>query len=74
MDLNFQYSEHQRSLMRASRSDSRLTRARHLAAAGVIANRIRDYQLRQGAAASSGWLDSMGEAGCSIGRAKGLAA
>lgn len=59
MDLNQLYSQHQHSIMRAAATPSRLARTRYLAAAGALANRIRNYQLSVGAAASSGWLHSM---------------
>lgn len=59
MDLNHLYSQHQLSLMRANATTSRLLRTRHLAAAGVAANRIRNYQLAQGAAAAAGWFRKM---------------
>jgi hypothetical protein len=56
MDLNHLYSEHQLSLMRAAISNSGVARTRHLAAAGLFANRIHIYQLSSGATAASGWL------------------
>lgn len=59
MDLNHLYSQHQLSLMRAGASTSRLTRTKHFAAAGLVANRIRNYQLVKGAGAAAGWLRSM---------------
>jgi hypothetical protein len=58
MDLNHLYSQHQLSLIRAKATTSRLLRTRHLAAAGVAANRIRNYQLAKGAAAAAGWFRS----------------
>lgn len=59
MDLNLLYSQHQGSLMSASAATSRLARTRHLAAAGLLANRIRNYQLAKGAAAAASWLGAM---------------
>jgi hypothetical protein len=56
MDLNLLYSQHQGSLMSAAATTSRLARTKHLAAAGMFANRIRNYQLAKGAAAAAGWL------------------
>jgi hypothetical protein len=56
MDLNLLYSQHQGSLMSAAETTSRLARTKHLAAAGMVANRIRNYQLAKGAAAAAGWL------------------
>lgn len=61
MDLNLLYSQHQIWLMRAAAATSRLRRTKDLAAAGAVANRIRNYQLAKGAAASAGWLRSMEE-------------
>lgn len=58
MDLNHLYSQHQLALMRAVATTSRLARTKHLAAAGAFANRIRNYQVSVGAAASAGWLRS----------------
>lgn len=58
MDLNRQYFEHQLSLMRANGSATRLARTRHLAAAGVTANKISEHQLGIGAAAANGWVSS----------------
>ena len=59
MDLNRLYSQHQGSLMSAAATPSSVARTRHLAAAGVAANRIRNYQLVKGAAAASGWLSAL---------------
>jgi hypothetical protein len=56
MDLNHLYSEHQLSLMRAATTNSCLARTKHLAAAGLFANRIHNYQLSSGATAAPGWL------------------
>lgn len=55
MDLNFLYQQHQLSLMRAASATSRLARTKYLATAGSFANRISNYQLSKGAAASAGW-------------------
>jgi len=59
MDLNLQYFEHQVSLIRANSASTRLGRTRHLAAAGVTANRIGNHQLRIGAGAAQGWILSL---------------
>ncbi len=59
MDLNHLYSQHQVSLMSAAATTSRLARTRHMAAAGVFGDRIRNYQLSIGAPAASGWLHRM---------------
>lgn len=59
MDLNYLYSQHQLCLMRAGEATSRLTRTRHFAAAGLFANRIRDFQLTNGAPAAATWVRSM---------------
>lgn len=59
MDINLLYSQHQGSLMSAAATTSRLARTKHLAAAGVFANRIRNYQLAKGAAAAGGWLSAV---------------
>lgn len=59
MDLNLLYSQHQGSLMSAAATTSRLARTKHLAAAGLFANRIRNYQLAKGAAAAEGWLNAV---------------
>jgi hypothetical protein len=59
MDLNKSYFQHQMCLMQARASISRLERTRHLAKAGAISNRIRDYQLPKGAGAASYWLRNM---------------
>lgn len=56
MDLNLLYAQHQGSLMSAAETTSRLARTKHIAAAGVFANRIRNYQLTKGAVAAAGWL------------------
>jgi hypothetical protein len=58
MDLNFLYSQHQLSLMRAGATPSRLARTKYFAAAGAFANRILAYQHSIGANASVGWLRS----------------
>jgi len=55
MDLNLQYFEHQKSLIRAGAASTRLERIRHLASAGVTANRIMNYQMVVGANAASDW-------------------
>lgn len=55
MDLNHLYHQHQLSTMRADAAPSRMVRTRHLAAAGSVANRIRNYQIALGADASAGW-------------------
>lgn len=58
MDLNHQYFEHQLSLMRAGTARTRLAKTRHLAAAGVTANRISNHQSGIGADAADGWSRS----------------
>lgn len=58
MDLNQLYSQHQLSLMRAEAAESRLSRTRHLAAAGLFAHRIGTYQHAKGATAATAWLRS----------------
>jgi len=62
LDLNFLYSEHQRSLMRAMASTSGHLRARHLAFAGSVARRIQAWQHTIGANAAIGWAFVMDEA------------
>jgi hypothetical protein len=57
MDLNDLYSRHQISMMRARATASRLDRTKHLAAAGLFAHRIHNYQLAKGAGAAAGWLE-----------------
>jgi hypothetical protein len=64
MDLNLLYSQHQISLIRAATTISRLARTRHLAAADLVANRIQEYQLANGAAAEAGWLRNLENPGC----------
>lgn len=59
MDLNHQYAQHQLSIMRAGVATSRVSRTRHLAAAGLCAFRISNYQLDKGAVAAGGWLLKM---------------
>lgn len=59
MDLNYQYAQHQLSIMRAAVATSRVSRTRHLAAAGLCAFRISNYQLGKGAAAAGGWVLKM---------------
>jgi hypothetical protein len=59
MDLNLLYAQQQISLLRAGSATSRLQRTRYLASAGAAANRIRDFQLAQGAPAAAGWLACM---------------
>lgn len=61
MDLNHLYSEHQIALMRAAGSTGHLARTGYLAAADLIGDRIRRYQLLRGAAASSGWPHAAGK-------------
>lgn len=61
MDLNLQYSLHQFALMRANFTHNKLARTKSFAAAGVIANRIRDFQLSTQAPAADCWLSSMEE-------------
>jgi hypothetical protein len=56
MDLNLLYTQHQLSLMQAASASSCRLRARHLAAAGMVANRIGNYQRAKGATAASDWL------------------
>lgn len=74
MDINHSYSRHQRLLMRADTSTSRLGRTRLLAAAGLIANQIRDFQLDKGALAAPTWLRSMGTLDQISGRFPGYSA
>jgi hypothetical protein len=45
--------------MRAGAATCRTARTRHLAAAGLTANRIRNLQMSSGAAAAPGWLRTM---------------
>lgn len=59
MDLNLLYSRHQHALMQAAGATSRLTRTKRLAAAALIAHRIRTYQLGKGALAAEDWLPAM---------------
>lgn len=59
MDLNLLYQQHQRSLMRAGATPSRLAQTRHLAMAGALANRIRNYQLGLGANAAQDWQHAL---------------
>lgn len=59
MDLNFLYSEHQHSLMRAMSSTCANLRKLHLAAAGSLAERIQDWQHSNGAGAAKGWASFM---------------
>lgn len=73
MDLNYLYSQHQLSLMRAACTTSRLARTKHLAAAGLFANRISNYQTAQGAAASASWRRRSGILERSPQKAPGLA-
>jgi len=63
LDLNFLYSEHQQSLMRAMASTSCNLRTRHLAFAGSVARRIQAWQHTIGANAANGWTLVMDEAG-----------
>ncbi len=55
MDLNHEYTAHQRSLMRAEVADSDSERVARLAAASRIAGRISDFQHGLGAAAACAW-------------------
>lgn len=55
MDLNLLYQQHQYSLMSAMATTGRPAQTRHLATAGVLANRIRNYQLALGAGAAQDW-------------------
>lgn len=64
MDLNLLYSRHQGALMSAAATTSRLARTRHLAAAGMFANRIGNYQLSKGAAAATRWLSAEQKSEC----------
>ena len=59
MDLNSYYAQHQLSIMRAEAATSCISRTRHLAAAGLCAFRIRNYQLAKGATAAEGWMLKM---------------
>ena len=59
MDINLQYFKHQVSVLQAAETSSRLRRMLHLAAAGSVANRIRNFQLAAGAPAAAGWVASM---------------
>lgn len=62
MDLNFLYSEHQQSLMRAMASTCANLRKLHLASAGSLAKRIQDWQDSEGANAAKGWTSFMNNA------------
>jgi hypothetical protein len=62
MDLNFQYSEHQQSLMRAMASDDSALRTRHFESAGSVARRIQDWQHAEGANAANDWACVIDEA------------
>lgn len=64
MDLNFLYSEHQQSLMRAMCSTSRMLRTRHLASAASLARRIQAWQQSTGASAAKGWALFTDDADC----------
>ncbi len=55
MDLNFQYSAHQQSLIRAMSSTNCMLRTRHLESAGSVAKRIHAWQHAKGADAANGW-------------------
>ena len=55
MDLNFQYAEHQQSLMRAMTTTNISLRTRHLEAADSVAARIQAWQHAEGANAANGW-------------------
>lgn len=61
MNLNFQYAEHQQSLMRAMITTCRTLRTRHLESAGSVAKRIHAWQQAEGANAANGWLRLMGD-------------
>ena len=53
MDLNFQYAEHQQSLMRAMITTCCTLRTRHLESAGSVARRIHAWQQAEGANAAN---------------------
>lgn len=55
MDLNFLYSQHQLSLIRAGTAGTDEYRAQHFAMAEQIGSQIRDYQLVKGATAACSW-------------------
>ena len=55
MDLNFLYSQHQLSLIRAGKAGTDEYRDRHFAMAEEIGSQIRDYQLVKGATAAFSW-------------------
>jgi hypothetical protein len=59
MDLNHHYAQHQLSVMRAAAAPSRVGRTKHLAAAGLCAYRIHNYQRANEAAAAEGWFLKM---------------
>ena len=59
MDLNLEYSDHQRSLISARQSLSPAERQVHLDNASRIANRISSFQLQLGAAAACAWSASL---------------
>ncbi|KPF93754.1 hypothetical protein IP81_00960 [Novosphingobium sp. AAP83] len=60
MDLNFQYAEHQQSLMRAMITTCCTLRTQHLESAGSVAKRIHAWQQAEGANAANGWSRLMG--------------
>ena len=62
MDLNFLYSEHQQSLMRAMASTCANLRKLHLVSAHSLAERIKDWQHSEGASAAKGWAFFMNDA------------
>lgn len=55
MDLNRQYAQHQRALMKADCAASDDDRIAKLATASCIAGRISDFQHGLGAAAACAW-------------------
>lgn len=58
MDLNLFYSQHQQSLILASRAECRPSRHEHLADAIKVADKIHRYQDTLGAPAASAWKRS----------------
>ena len=62
MDLNFQYAEHQQSLMLAMTTTNISLRTRHLESADSVAARIRAWQHAEGANAAKGWAFVMDDA------------
>jgi hypothetical protein len=55
VDLNLQYSEHQKAVLRASAAPDRVMRDLHLDRASVIAEEIALFQFGLGAAAACAW-------------------